>query len=277
MQYTVVGVKFPNGNKTYYFSPKDKEYKEKEYVIVDTSKGPEYAQIEIPNMMVEEKDIVLPLREVIRLATDKDTAQYQSNIKKAEEARPIVDELIEKYALEMKIVDIEYAFDNSKITISFISDTRVDFRELVKELASKLKNRIELRQIGIRDQAKVIGGIGMCGRICCCKTFLNDFEKVSIKMAKNQGLSLNPTQISGLCGRLLCCLEYENPYYAEVLSKMPKLNSTVKTKDGEGVVVYQNILKQQVAVKIIDNDTTTIKDYNINEIKFEKVKQDAKS
>lgn len=277
MQYTVVGVKFPNGNKTYYFSPKDKEYKEKEYVIVDTSKGPEYAQIEIPNMTVEEKDIVLPLREVIRLATDKDTAQYQSNIKKAEEARPIVDELIEKYALEMKIVDIEYAFDNSKITISFISDTRVDFRELVKELASKLKNRIELRQIGIRDQAKVIGGIGMCGRICCCKTFLNDFEKVSIKMAKNQGLSLNPTQISGLCGRLLCCLEYENPYYAEVLSKMPKLNSTVKTKDGEGVVVYQNILKQQVAVKIIDNDTTTIKDYNINEIKFEKVKQDAKS
>ena len=228
-------------------------------------------------MTVEEKDIVLPLREVIRLATDKDTAQYQSNIKKAEEARPIVDELIEKYALEMKIVDIEYAFDNSKITISFISDTRVDFRELVKELASKLKNRIELRQIGIRDQAKVIGGIGMCGRICCCKTFLNDFEKVSIKMAKNQGLSLNPTQISGLCGRLLCCLEYENPYYAEVLSKMPKLNSTVKTKDGEGVVVYQNILKQQVAVKIIDNDTTTIKDYNINEIKFEKVKQDAKS
>ncbi len=277
MQYVVVGVKFPNGNKIYYFSPKDKEYKENDYVIVDTAKGQEYAQIEIANKEVNESEVILPLREVIRLATDKDKKQYEENIKKAEEARPIVEELIQKYQLEMKIVDIEYAFDNSKITISFISESRVDFRDLVKDLAAKLKNRIELRQIGIRDQAKVIGGIGLCGRICCCKTFLNDFEKVSIKMAKNQGLSLNPTQISGLCGRLLCCLEYENPYYVEVLSKMPKLNSTVKTKDGEGTVIYQNILKQLVTVKIVDNDNTTIKDYPLNEIQFEKAKQDAKS
>lgn len=277
MQYIVVGVKFPNGNKTYYFSPKNQEYKEKDYVIVDTAKGQEYAQIEIANKEVDESEVILPLREVVRLATDKDKKQYEENLRKSQEARPIVEELIKKYELEMKIVDIEYAFDNSKITISFISDNRVDFRDLVKELASKLKNRIELRQIGIRDQAKVIGGIGLCGRICCCKTFLNDFEKVSIKMAKNQGLSLNPTQISGLCGRLLCCLEYENPYYAEVISKMPKLNSVVKTKDGEGTVIYQNILKQMVTVKIVDNDNTTIKDYPLNEIHFEKAKQDAKS
>lgn len=275
MKYTVVGVKFKEGSKLYYFDPKDIVLDVNDKVVVETNRGDEFAYVASPISQVEEKDVVLPLKSIIRKATDKDIKQVEDNKKKAEEAIGIIEKTVEKHGLDMKIVEVEYVFDGSKVLINFISDNRVDFRELVKELAGKLRTRIELRQIGIRDQAKTTGGIGLCGRECCCKSFLNDFEKVSIKMAKNQGLSLNPTQISGLCGRLLCCLEYENPYYVEVLSKMPKMNSQVSTPEGKGTVVYLNILKQLVSVKIFTSDDVfSIKEFPLDKITFQKNKEE---
>lgn len=271
MQVTVVGIKFKDTGKIYYFDPKGIFLKVGDGAIVETARGEEFGWVGSKVKQVDESSIVSPLKSVIRKATEKDIKKHESNIEKAKTALKVTQELVDKYKLDMQLVETEYIFDGSKVIISFTSDNRVDFRELVKELASKLKTRIELRQIGIRDKSKTVGGIGICGRECCCNLYLNDFEKVSIKMAKTQNLSLNPTKISGLCGRLMCCLEYENPYYQEVTGKMPKLNSEVTTPDGKGQVIYTNVLKQTVSVKLDKGEGSfAVKDYKLEEIKFQK-------
>lgn len=277
MQITVVGIKFKDTGKLYYFDPKDIFLKVGDGAIVETARGEEFGWVGSKVKQVDESSIVSPLKPVIRKATEKDIKKHESNIEKAKTALKVTQELVDKYKLDMQLVETEYIFDGSKVIISFTSDNRVDFRELVKELASKLKTRIELRQIGIRDKSKTVGGIGICGRECCCNLYLNDFEKVSIKMAKTQNLSLNPTKISGLCGRLMCCLEYENPYYQEVTSKMPKLNSEVNTPDGKGQVIYTNVLKQTVSVKLDKGEGSfAVKDYKLEEIKFQKQSKENK-
>jgi len=268
MQVTVVGIKFKENGKLYYFDPKGIDLKLGDGAIVETARGEEYGIVGGKIKEVDQSSIVSPLKPVIRKATEKDTKKHESNIEKAKTALKVTQELVDKLKLDMQLVETEYIFDGSKVIISFTSDNRVDFRELVKELASKLKTRIELRQIGIRDKSKAVGGIGICGRECCCNLYLNDFEKVSIKMAKTQNLSLNPTKISGLCGRLMCCLEYENPYYQEVTQKMPKVNSEVTTPEGKGTVMYTNILKQIVSVKLDKGEGSfAIKDFKMDEVK----------
>lgn len=245
----------------------DLELKKGEYVIAETLIGQGYGKvekIEEYNPLKEDKE----LSKILRKATDKDASQNEANIEREKEALLVTKELAEKFKLDMTVVNAEFSFDGTKVLIDFISENRVDFRDLVKELASRLKTRIELRQIGIRDQAKMVGGIGICGRMCCCSAHLKDFEKVSIKMAKSQGLALNPTKISGSCGRLMCCLAYEDNYYSEIYPKMPKLNKEVKTPDGIGTVIYTNALKQTVSVRISNDGNITIKDYNLENIKF---------
>lgn len=246
-----IGIKFVSGGKVYNVET-DAEIDNGTQVVVESIRGMEVATACPPNHSDDSDEI----KSLIRIATDEDLKKYEEL--KAQESKVIkyTSDLIKKYKLDMKLVDAGYTLDGSKVIINYVCENRVDFRDLVKELASILKVRIELRQIGIRDQAKKIGGIGFCGKECCCKKYLNDFDKVSIKMAKTQGLSLNPTKISGICGRLMCCLSFENDYYSEVSGKMPKLNARVKTPEGEGVVVYNNLLKQIVTVKIeTDNDT----------------------
>ncbi len=203
----------------------------------------------------------------VRTANKDDFKKVENNISKKDNVLDITKNLIKKYDLKMKLVDVEFTIDNSKIIISYVCEDRVDFRELVKELASNLKSRIELKQIGIRDQAKIVGSLGICGKEVCCKQFLDDFDKVSIKMAKVQGLSLNPTKISGVCGRLMCCLAYENELYSELSSKMPKLNALVQTPDGEGVVCFNNLLKQTVSVKFTSENDVKVSDYELKDIK----------
>ena len=210
---------------------------------------------------------------VVRVATDKDLKKIAELNNRKPEVFEKTNALIKKYNLDMKLVDVDFTLDGQKVVIDFVCEDRVDFRDLVKDLASQLKLRIELRQIGIRDQAKAVGGLGVCGKECCCSQFLNDFDKVSIKMAKIQGLSLNTAKISGVCGRLMCCLSFENDYYAEVSAKMPKINSKVITKDGEGVVVYNNLLKQLVSVKFVNDDSVKINEYPLSEIKKKHVKE----
>ena len=264
----VVGIKFKEAGKVYSFSPNGLKLAVGDRVVVDTSNGASFGIVETAETMVDEKSITGELKNVLRIATKEDILQNEKNLKREKEAMEVTQKEIDDLKLDMKLVSADFNFDGSKVVINFLSDNRVDFRELVKNLASKIKARIELRQIGIRDQAKLVGGIGMCGRACCCASFLNDFEKVSIKMAKTQGLSLNPTKISGLCGRLLCCLDYENEYYAEVNKIMPKLNSEVKTPEGVGVVQYTNALKQIASVKISSSDGSyTIKDFTFKELK----------
>ena len=271
MQQAVVGVKFKEFGKVYSFNPNGLKLSVGDKVIVDTNNGLSFGIIETAETLVDESKINGELKNVLRVATEKDLKQNERNIEKEKEALKITQEEIDALKLDMKLVSAEYNFDASKVIINFLSDNRVDFRDLVKTLAVKLKARIELRQIGIRDQARLVGGIGMCGRPCCCSTFLNDFEKVSIKMAKTQGLSLNPTKISGLCGRLLCCLDYENEYYSEVNKIMPKLNAEVVTNEGSGVVVYTNALKQIASVKITASDGSyTIKDFDFKDLKIQK-------
>ena len=271
MQQAVVGVKFKEFGKVYSFNPNGLKLSVGDKVIVDTNNGLSFGIIETAETLVDESKINGELKNVLRIATEKDLKQNERNIEKEKEALKITQEEIDALKLDMKLVSAEYNFDASKVIINFLSENRVDFRDLVKTLAVKLKARIELRQIGIRDQARLVGGIGMCGRPCCCSTFLNDFEKVSIKMAKTQGLSLNPTKISGLCGRLLCCLDYENEYYSEVNKIMPKLNAEVVTNEGSGVVVYTNALKQIASVKITASDGSyTIKDFDFKDLKIQK-------
>ena len=268
----VVGIKFKNGGKLYYFAPKQGDkYERNMPVVVETARGLEYAWVAYPEKEVTDDEIVAPLKPVIRIATEKDTAFYEACQEKRPQAMQICKEKIIKHGLDMKLVDCEYAFDGSKILFYFTSANRVDFRELVKDLANTFHNRIELRQVGTRDEAKYLGGIAPCGRVCCCAGNMPEFKKVSVKMAKNQGLSLNPGKISGLCGRLMCCLSYENDYYAEAYKKMPKIGAEVGTPEGKAFVASVNMLKMEVKVKIDDKNGGWIyKDYPVDSIRFKK-------
>ena len=268
----VVGIKFKNGGKLYYFSPKAGDVYERNMpVIVETARGLEYAWVAYPEKIVSDDEIVFPLKPVVRIATQKDKEFYAACEAKRPQAMQLCREKIAARGLEMKLVDCEYAFDGSKISFFFTSENRVDFRELVKDLASAFHTRIELRQVGTRDETKYLGGLAPCGRICCCAGNMPEFKKVSVKMAKTQGLSLNPGKISGLCGRLMCCLSYENDYYAEVSKKMPKIGSEVSTLEGKGIVVSVNMLKMQVKVKIDDRNGDWIyKDFDVEDVRFKK-------
>lgn len=274
----VTGVTFKNGGKIYYFSPGYDSYKYQKGmgVVVETAMGLEYAYIKIPLMEVDDSKIVSPLKPIIRVANQKDNEALQRNIDRKPEAMAITEELIQKHNLEMKLIECEFTFDGTKVLFYYTAPKRVDFRELVKEMSSVFKMRIELRQIGIRDEIKLVGGIGMCGKECCCATCMPDLKKVSIKMAKTQGLSLNPTKISGLCGRLMCCLSYENDYYADASKKMPRLGDIVTTPEGTGIAVNINMLKMVVRVRIEDkaNDSVTYHDFPVDKITFKRSETD---
>lgn len=268
---TITSVVFKEGGKIYYFAPvKNEEYKTGSGVIVETSRGVEYATVVTPRAEVDDSKLILPLKPVIRAATPKDEETHKKNVERRVSAMKTVREKIEKHNLDMKLIDCEFAFDGSKAVFYYSAPQRVDFRELVKELSSCFHMRIELRQIGIRDEIKLIGGIAPCGRECCCSSCMPDVKKVSIKMAKTQGLSLNPQKISGLCGRLMCCLSYEDDYYAEACKQMPKLGSSVNTPDGEGTVVNVNMLKMLVRVRIEDKtkDSVSYKDFTLDDLKL---------
>lgn len=271
----IIGVKFKNTAKVYYFSPaNDTEvYEEKTGVVVETAKGLEYGTVVFGAKEVDDSEIVHPLKPIIRKATEKDEKTVKDNEKKIPEAMDFAQSKITELGLDMKLIGCEYAFDGKKVVFYFTSDGRVDFRELVKVLAAKFHLRIELRQVGIRDETKILGGIAPCGRTCCCASCMSEFGKVSIKMAKNQGLHLNPSKISGLCGRLMCCLEYENDYYAEVYKKMPKIGGTVETPEGAGVVVSNDMLKLISKVKISKEDGSEVyKDFPVDRLEFKKNK-----
>lgn len=257
-----VGIKFAEGGRVFGVET-DLEIENGTRVVVETVRGIELA---IACQMGKKDEPQEEIKSIIRIATEQDLKTAKEQEKQFPRITKITNELIEKYKLEMKLVDVSLTLDGTKVVINYVCEDRVDFRDLVKDLASQLKLRIELRQIGIRDQAKIIGGIGFCGKECCCKKYLNDFDKVSIKMAKAQGLSLNPTKISGICGRLMCCLAYENEFYADISAKMPKLNSRVKTKDGIGIAVYNNLLKQKVTVKIDAGNEIKVSEYDLSEI-----------
>jgi cell fate regulator YaaT (PSP1 superfamily) len=246
----VIGVRFRPAGKIYFFDPGDLTISRGDHVIVETVRGIEYGKVVTGIRYVKEDEVVLPLKRVIRIATDGDTEQMEENRRAAKEAIGICEEKIRNHGLEMKLVDAEYTFDRNKIIFYFTADGRVDFRELVRDLASVFRTRIELRQIGVRDEAKMLGGIGPCGRILCCSSFLGDFEPVSIKMAKDQNLSLNPAKISGLCGRLMCCLKFENDHYDQAKQLIPDLGDPVITPDGEGEVVVLNLLDRKVRVNL---------------------------
>ena len=264
----IVGIKFRNTNKVYYFDPQDIEFEEGDGVIVETARGLEYATVAIPNRDVPEKEVVSPLKPVVRKATPEDDAQLKRNLDDRAPALATIREKAAELGLNMKLVDAEYTFDRSKLIFYFTADGRVDFRNLVRTLASIFRVRIELRQIYERDDTKMRGALAMCGRPCCCTTHLPDFEKVSIKMAKVQGLSLNPQKISGMCGRLLCCLKYENAYYSEVFKEMPKVGSKVKTADGEGIVEANDLIKLTSRVRVLTKDGSyDVKTYKLEELK----------
>ena len=265
----VIGVKFKKNPKTYFFAPGEFEYKEGCGVLVETARGLEYGMVTMLPSEVEEKHVVQPLKPVIRLASDEDRALAQRMEARAQDAVKIAAEAVEKSGLDMRLSDAEYTFDGSKLILYFTADNRVDFRDLVRDLASIFKARIELRQIGSRDECKIKGGLGPCGRACCCSAHLADFEHATIKMAKTQGLSLNPQKISGLCGRLMCCLAYENDYYAEVNKRMPKLGAEVETPGGlKGTVAGVHQLKETVNVKIIEKDSWRFETFPLAELKF---------
>lgn len=249
----VIGVRFKNVGKVYYFDPVGLQLEIGENVIVETTRGVECGTVVLKNREVRPEEIVAPLKPVMRVATEQDLAAVGKNRQKEKEAFAICQQKIEKHKLVMKLVDVEYTFDNNKILFYFTADGRVDFRELVKDLASIFRTRIELRQIGVRDESKMLGGLGMCGRPFCCSTFLGEFQPVSIKMAKEQGLSLNPTKISGTCGRLMCCLKYEQDVYEELLKMTPKVGALVKTPDGRGVVTDSNLLTGALTVRLDAN------------------------
>jgi len=270
----VVGVKIGALAKVYFFDPKNIELKAGDKVIVSTEVGQTLGTIALEERMIEKSELEAPIKDIMRKATHKDIETDNENKKKATSALKIVKENVKSLGLNMKIVGAEYTFDGSKIIIDFTAEERVDFRDLLKLLATALKTRIELRQIGQRDEVKIKGGIGPCGEICCCSRFLNDFEHVTVKMAKNQGLSLSPTKISGLCGRLMCCLGYENSTYEEILSRMPKMNALVEVKSGKGNVVYLDILRERVSVKIPQGeDSFVVEDYDLSEVKVIENKQ----
>ena len=265
----VVGIRFKHAGKIYYFDPVDIELEYGDFAIVETVRGVEYGEVVVAPKEVEEKEIVSPLKKVIRKATEKDQEKVTLNRGKEHEAFHICVEKVEKHKLEMKMVDVEYTFDSKKIIFYFTADGRIDFRDLVKDLAAIFRTRIELRQIGVRDQAKFLGGIGPCGRECCCCSFLGDFHPVSIKMAKDQNLSLSPTKISGLCGRLMCCLYYEHAHYVEMGKKVPPRGSKVKTPDGTAIVLDNNVITEKTKVKIeLPDGSVDVREYELSELKF---------
>lgn len=251
---TVIGIRFRRAGKVYYFDPEEFTYEQGQHVIVETARGVEYGEVVISNRSIKSEEVIQPLKKVIRLATPEDDEKYHQNKLKQKEAFNICKEKIIKHGLDMKLIDVEYTFDNNKVLFYFTSYERVDFRELVKELASIFKTRIELRQIGVRDETKMCGGMGICGRSLCCNTFLGDFQPVSIKMAKEQSLSLNPIKISGICGRLMCCLKYEQDCYVEVRGRLPEVGDMVITPDGKGEVLSVNLLREQIKVAVKKKD-----------------------
>ena len=263
----IIGVRFKRLGKIYFFDPKWLEVKKGENVIVETSQGEEIAEVVVPNRLVEEEKITTPLKKVLRLASQRDLKHAEECRKKEKKAYEVCKKKIKEHGLEMTLTDVEYKFDNSKILFYFTADGRIDFRELVKDLAAIYKTRIELRQIGVRDEVKRIGGNGVCGRELCCCSFLRDFETVSIKMAKEQNISLNPSKISGNCGRLMCCLKYEQDVYEDKLKRLPNVGAIVKTPDGEGEIDTIEILKEVVRVKFKNGDIYNYKKYPASEIK----------
>ena len=263
----IIGVRFKRLGKIYFFDPKWLEVKKGENVVVETAQGEEIAEVVIPNRMIDEEKLANPLKKVLRLASTRDLKHAEDCRKKEKEAFELCNKKIKEHKLEMTLTDVEYKFDNSKILFYFTADGRIDFRDLVKDLAAVYKTRIELRQIGVRDEVKRIGGNGVCGRELCCCSFLNDFETVSIKMAKEQNISLNPSKISGNCGRLMCCLKYEQEVYEDKIKKLPKVGSIVKTEDGEGTVVTQEVLKEAIKVQFRKDDITTYKTYPAKDVK----------
>ena len=279
----VIGVRFRKAGKVYYFSPGEEDIKTGQHVIVETARGVEYGYVVLGTHEVDDKKVIQPLKPVIRMATEADEETERKNKEKEKEAFKICLEKIKKHELDMKLIDTEYTFDNNKVLFYFTADGRIDFRELVKDLASVFKTRIELRQIGVRDETKIVGGIGICGRPLCCASYLSEFIPVSIKMAKEQNLSLNPTKISGVCGRLMCCLKYEEDTYEELNSKLPNVGDYVTTDDGlKGEVHSVSILRQVVKVIVtVNGDEKEIRDYKVDQLKFrpkrrrEKVNMDA--
>ena len=267
---TVIGVRFRAAGKIYYFDPADRQIKIGDHVIVETARGIEYGYVVLGNREVDETKVIPPLKPVIRMATDEDRAIEAKNKEKEKEAFKICQEKIKKHNLEMKLIDAEYTFDNNKVLFYFTADGRIDFRELVKDLASVFKTRIELRQVGVRDETKILGGIGICGRPLCCHSYLSEFIPVSIKMAREQNLSLNPTKISGGCGRLMCCLKNEEETYEVLTSKLPGIGDTVTTADGlRGEVHSVNVLRQTVKViVVVDKDEKEIREYKVDQLKF---------
>jgi len=262
----VIGVRFKNVGKVYYFDPMDLVLSTGQHVIVETARGVECGEVVLANREVRAEEIVAPLKPVMRVATDLDMQTVAINVSKEKEAIEICQQKVSKHGLSMKLVDVEYTFDGNKILFYFTADGRVDFRELVKDLASVFRTRIELRQIGVRDESKMLGGLGICGRPFCCSTFLGEFQPVSIKMAKEQGLSLNPTKISGTCGRLMCCLKYEQDVYEELLSLTPKVGAYVDTPDGKGTVIDANILTGKLKVRFEKNPDVAPKIFKKEEI-----------
>jgi cell fate regulator YaaT (PSP1 superfamily) len=260
----VIGVRFKKAGKIYYFDPAGFDIENDSYVIVETVRGIEFGKVVIAKKEVDEEDVVLPLKKVLRVANETDKLTVMENKEYADQAFRACSEKIEEHGLDMNLVDVEYTFDRNKIIFYFTADGRVDFRELVKDLAAMFKTRIELRQIGVRDEAKMLGGIGPCGRMLCCSTFLGDFEPVSIKMAKDQNLSLNPAKISGLCGRLMCCLKYENDEYESAKRELPDLGDQVKTPHGAGRVVGLNILDRVIQIEIPKIERTI--EYTLDEL-----------
>lgn len=263
----IIGVRFKKPGKIYFFDPDGKKCYIGQHVIVETAMGKEYGEVMIANRQLPEEKIVAPLKKIIRIATEKDRKQNEQNKKDEKEALKICEEKVKEYKLDMKLMDVEYKFDRSKLLFFFTADGRIDFRDLVKDLASIFKTRIELRQIGVRDEVRRLGGNGVCGRELCCCSFLGNFDTVTIKMAKEQNVSLNPSKISGNCGRLMCCLKYEQEVYEDKLKKLPGIGSIVQTEDGKGEVCGVETLKERIKVKLKDGDETFFKRYDLKDVK----------
>lgn len=274
---TVIDVKFKNCGKAYFFDPGELDIKTGDGVIVETARGVEYGEVVLGNHEIPDEQAVMAIKPVMRIATDKDRSTREQNIVKEKDAYNICMEKIASHKLDMKLVDVEYSFNGSKIVFYFTADGRVDFRDLVKDLASVFKTRIELRQIGVRDEAKMLGGLGSCGRPVCCQAFLSDFQPVSIKMAKEQNLSLSPTKISGICGRLMCCLKYEQDCYECMRRQMPKPGKEVVTEDGPGTVLENNVITERTRVRVtLPDGTYDIKDYPFREVKMKHAQEEDK-
>lgn len=263
----IIGVRFKEVGKVYYFGPNGESYREDDRVIVETARGVECGVVAMPNREIDDEELTRPLKTVIRRATEEDISTVEKNREKEKNAFKICEEKIAKHGLDMKLIDVEYTFDNSKVLFYFTADGRVDFRALVKDLASVFRTRIELRQIGVRDEAKLLGGIGVCGRPFCCNSFLGEFQPVSIKMAKEQGLSLSPVKISGTCGRLMCCLKYEQEAYVDLLKRTPKLGAIVSTPEGKGEVIESNPISGVLKVRMDKAPEAAPRSFKVKEVR----------